>query len=339
MNFRKIISFTLLALPLALNAQAQTPTVTSELDSTYIFIGGQVGLNVTVTMPRNFDGAIVTLPDTLGNTVEVVEALKPDTLTQGDLMQIMYRYMITSFDSGMHYVAPQPTVFLPDSTVISTQDFALSVYNPFQSMEVDEASGINKITDIREAENAPFQWRELLQYWPWAVGVLLIAGLVVLGIWLKKKYGGKSSDKPVKKEPEEPCEVTALRNIERIKEERLWAHNRVKDFYSDLTGTLRKYVEQRYGISAMEQTSSQIMDELETALRDHASDIVPMRQVLELADFVKFAKVEPLQNQNDEAIKLATDFVNNTTEFYNQQKAQKENASAQAADAEPSKEA
>ena len=48
-----------------------------------------------------------------------------------------------------------------------------------------------------------------------------------------------------------------------IAEEETLQQERIKDYYTELTGIVRSYVEERYGVPAMEQTT----DELLTALR------------------------------------------------------------------------
>ncbi len=295
------------------SAFAQQPVIRAELDSMNIVVGGQVGLNVSVSVPKGHNCHILALPDTLSPEVEVVEALKPDTIDRGDLIEYMRRYIVTSFDTGLHYVGPIPMVVDADSSMLSTPDFSLSVTNPFQQMEVAE-DGVNKITDINGAEDAPFQWGELLLYWPWALGAVLIVALVFLVRFLIKKYGRKGGDVAVVDVPDEPCELTAMRNLERIRDEKLWMHNQVKEFYSDLTETLRRYVSARYGIQAMESTSSEIMEQLAKPLSANPKEAEVLSDILSQADYVKFAKMEPLPDENDRAVANAIDFVNLTTE-------------------------
>lgn len=315
MRFSKHFFLVSLAAGLGSTALAQQPVVKAELDSVSILVGGQVGLNVTVQIPNGLDCNVLPLPDTLTSHVEVVSLVKADTVPQGDIVEYSRRYLITSFDTGLQYVPPIPAVRLADSSTVSTPEFALSVVNPFQKIDVDEQSGVARIFDIHSAEDAPFQWRELLLYWPWLVGAVVLAGLVVLLLWLRKKYGGKAagglSVKPV---PSEPCEVVALRDLERIKAQQLWMHNQVKEFYSDLTDTLRRYVSSRFGVQAMESTSAQLIDALREPLREAPREAENLSRILEQADFAKFAKVEPLADENDRALADAVDFVNATTE-------------------------
>lgn len=311
-------------------ARAQQPVVKAELDSMTIYVGGQVGLNVSVTADKGQDLHVLQLPDTLSASVEVVEALKPDTIDQGSLVEYVRRYLVTSFDTGLQYVGPIPVVQMPDGSQLSTPDFALSVVNPFQEIKQGQ-DGVNLIFDIHDAEDAPFQWRELLLYWPWAVGVLALAALIALFVFLRRKYGHKAKEGGnLPAAPAEPCEITALRDLERIKAEKLWMRNQVKEYYTDLTETLRRYLSSRYGIQAKESTSAEIMDQLKPIMADMPEQADKLASILQQADLVKFAKMEPLANENDKAVADAEEFVNTTTDVAKRKEAQE--ADSQKAD-------
>lgn len=303
-------------------AEAQQPVVKAELDSATIFVGGQVGLNVSVSAAKGQEIHVLQLPDTLSAHVEVVQALKPDTVDRGDLVEYMRRYIVTSFDTGLQYVGPIPVVQIGDSVSVSTPDLALSVVNPFQDIK-ETAEGVNVIYDINAAEDAPFMWRELLLYWPWAVGVLALAAVVALVVYLRRKFARKpAGGESLPAVESEPCEVTALRDLERIKSEKLWMRNQVKAFYTDLTETLRKYLSSRYGIQAKESTSAEIMSQLKPLMSDLPDEAGKLANILEQADLVKFAKMEPLADENDKALADAEAFVNITTDSVKRKEAE-----------------
>lgn len=49
----------------------------------------------------------------------------------------------------------------------------------------------------------------------------------------------------------------AMKEIEQIKADKMVSSENQKEYYTKLTDTLRKYIEERYGFSAMEMTSSE----------------------------------------------------------------------------------
>jgi hypothetical protein len=83
-----------------------------------------------------------------------------------------------------------------------------------------------------------------------------------------------------------------------------------KEYYTKLTDALRRYIEERYGFSAMEMTSSEIIDRLMKS--PDAKSLNELRQLFSTADLVKFAKYSTLINENDANLMNALEFINET---------------------------
>ena len=83
-----------------------------------------------------------------------------------------------------------------------------------------------------------------------------------------------------------------------------------KEYYTKLTDTLRKYIEERYGFNAIEMTSSEIIDRLMSTKVQKSLD--ELRQLFTTADLVKFAKYSTLINENDANLVNAIEFINQT---------------------------
>ncbi|MCF0190145.1 MAG: hypothetical protein HUJ96_02665 [Marinilabiliaceae bacterium] len=290
----------------------------AELDSMYIFIGGQVGLDLTVEYPKTLEDAqfMPIQGDTLCAQIEIVDRMKPDTTIAGDIVRIHQRYLVQSFDSGLHYVRPIPVLHIggEDGEDVECDIPALNVINPFQQIDVDEQTGVAKITDVRDAMDAPFNIDELLAYWPILVGILIAGILLFVGIWYYRRYKARQNGNVVEKsKPSEPCHVVALRELERLKEEKLWQHSKVKEYYSRLTDILRLYITERYDVNALESTTDETLEKLRAIPDVDMADTARMQDILQMADFAKFAKHEPLPDENDMAMRKAVEFVNNTS--------------------------
>jgi len=102
----------------------------------------------------------------------------------------------------------------------------------------------------------------------------------------------------------------AMKEIEQIKADKMVNSENSKEYYTKLTETLRKYIEERYGFNAMEMTSSEIIERL-TASQDQKS-LDELRQLFTTADLVKFAKYSTLINENDANLVNAIEFINQT---------------------------
>ncbi|PLX06975.1 MAG: hypothetical protein C0596_12635 [Marinilabiliales bacterium] len=178
-----------------------------------------------------------------------------------------------------------------------------------------------KIKDIDEnMYETPFDFAEfwyyfkhyLKKYW-WVVVILL---LLVVGLFYFLIYY-KKGKKPVifKLKPDLPAHIIALDKLEKIRKEKIWSRGQIKEFHVQITDVVREYIENRYGIYAMEMTSSEILSAFENTSYLGDADQIKLHQMLELADSVKFAKYQALQNENDLSLRNAFEFVESTKEI------------------------
>jgi hypothetical protein len=284
-------------------ALAQQFTVSSQLDSASIQIGEQARLRLSVAQPTNLQVSIPILSDTITKGIEIVEMVKADTISLSDSrIQVNYDYLITSFDSGFYFI-PSYTYAAAGDT-LQTAPLGLSVTTVTVNPETDDVKAIKPIMD------APFYWSELFTW----VGYFLLAFLVVsLIIFVLLKYVFKKKVPFIDQtsQPVIPPHIVALEKLEEIKVQKIWQCGDIKVFYTQVTDVLRVYLEGRFGINAMELTSDEIMalvkkepglNEVRAALKD----------LLTLADLVKFAKMVPLENENERSLLTAFDVVDKT---------------------------
>ena len=109
----------------------------------------------------------------------------------------------------------------------------------------------------------------------------------------------------------DPPHIVALRALDKLHNEKLWQSGKEKLFYTGITDTLREYIEKRYGVNAMEMTSSEIMQSISDRQIDQ-KNYNELDELLKTADLVKFAKYVPQIHENEEAIPAAVRFVNST---------------------------
>ena len=166
-----------------------------------------------------------------------------------------------------------------------------------------------KFYDIKDVWKPPFV---LADYYPWIFGVLTALFLICVIGYLVQRYRRHRSEVPVKPaEPELPPYETAIRELDSIKDQKLWQQGLNKEYYTQVTDTLRRYISRRYGVNAMEKTSEEILAIIERET-DERTVYDTLRQVLRLSDYVKFAKLHPLPDENDESMRNAYLFVNQT---------------------------
>lgn len=103
-----------------------------------------------------------------------------------------------------------------------------------------------------------------LLYWPITIpgySVLLTLFLICVVAYVIKRMRNRQSILPFKKpEPKLPPHEQAIKELDEIKQQKLWQQGRSKEYYTLITDTLRRYIVDRFGINAMEMTSGEILD-------------------------------------------------------------------------------
>ena len=150
--------------------------------------------------------------------------------------------------------------------------------------------------------------REFL-WWIVALVVLLVAAIV--GYFLYKKYKKKPKAIIERPKPKDPPHIWAKKELQKLEQAKLWQRNDHKQYYSRLSDILRSYLEYRYDYYALESTTEEINQDIDkfSVSLDTKSNLM---QVLRLADFVKFAKLNPAPDNNTRSLENAKRFVDTT---------------------------
>lgn len=294
-------------LSFALGHQAFGQEADALIDRTEIRIGEQAVIRLSVPFEKANPPKVVfpAIGDTLSKQVEVVRKSGIDTLKTGEEVKesrFEQRVYITSFDTG--YYAIPPFVFEIDGQEVRTEAFLLEV----STVEIDTTKGIVDIRDIYEVD---LDWRTYLKaYWTYAAGGLVLLAVLVAAIILIVRW---QKNKPVQgpvvaPPPRIPPHEAALSNLERLRVEKAYAGGKVKSFYTEVTDTLRTYLEEVFRIPAHELTSRQIVDRLRYS--DLPEGQLPqLKTLMTLADMVKFAKEKPGEHVNEQSLMDAIAFV------------------------------
>lgn len=285
------------------NVFAQKTLIDVAIDSAAILIGEQTVLHMTVTADKDRPVQIVIPNDTLMQGVEVLNLSKPDSsVIENDRLLIKQDILITSFDSSLYLLPPLKVIDGMD-TVYSNQ-VALKVSTlPVNSDKPEE------FYDIKTIWKPPFVWAD---YYPLIYGILFAIFLICVIAYVIKRLRSRKSLIPFKKEePKLPPYEQAIKELNEIKQQKLWQQGRSKEYYTLITETLRRYIVERFGVNAMEMTSGEILDIL--FKESEAKPVYEnLKQILRLSDFVKFAKMNPLPDENDLSLTNAYLFVDQT---------------------------
>jgi len=297
----KIVSLFVCLWISVLSLTAQT-VIKATIDSTHILIGQQTKIHLEIAADKDQQLQLPMISDKLTEGVEVLDISKIDTVNIGNnRIQMKFNYLITSFDSAL-YLLPPFKVIAGLDTILSAE-LALKV----STIPVDTESG--QFYDIKDVRKPPFVFMDYLPTILKILGALLLIALIVYIVY--RLINKKPLVPFVKEEPYVPPHIRAILRLDAIKLEKLWQAGRMKEYHSEITETLRIYIEERFAVGAMEMTSGEILADLKKISEaDMAYD--NLKQILILADFVKFAKYKPLPDENELSMMNAYLFVNDT---------------------------
>jgi hypothetical protein len=243
-------------------------------------------------------GQAVTFPRVKSDTVTV---LKVDSTRIASQATICYTLAI--YDTGRFAIGPWPVVVGrgADAETLYTQRLGVAI----KSVLPDSAKAILPIKPYREH---PFQLRELLAYW-WVLAVIA-AG--VLGWWVWRRFFSKRAKEEAEAAaPLLPPHDEAVRGLIALKGKSYPSRGMLKEFFSEYSLIMRRYLERRYDFPALEMTTFDLARELDEG---HYPEIIQARllPVLRESDLVKFAKHHPDFRECDAYIETGFELVAQT---------------------------
>lgn len=237
-------------------------------------------------------------PDTF-NTLEITERGKIDTVRNGASVTLKQRLLITGFDSGSFQI-PR-FVFLSENKD-GTRDslFTDSLRLLVQTVPVDTNKPFKGIKGVAVVESS---WLDNL---PLIIGLLVAIGIIA---WVAVYFARNRKVAIPKPGPRvETYYERTVRLLDELDRKQLWQQNKVKEYYTELSETVRQYIEHRFQTNAMELTTEELLHKAKKH-REMAVFRKSLKPLLQAADLAKFAKANPLPEEHIEALQLAKDFV------------------------------
>ena len=206
----------------------------------------KIGAEFILTLKTSFNKSEkVTFPSaSYFGLLEVIQSYKIDTIKNNDNYELVKKYGLTQFDSGK-YTIPSLKILINGKPVFSD-----SINVEVSNVKVDTLR--QKMFDIKSIQSAKSQ----STWWIYVSVGLLVIALIILGIWLYKKYKNRPKQQEiVYKSPIE--KATSL--LQLLENKELWQQGEVKEYYSQLTDIVRTYIEEEIQIPAMESTTSELI--------------------------------------------------------------------------------
>jgi hypothetical protein len=149
-------------------------------------------------------------------------------------------------------------------------------------------------------------------YLKYIYGLLVALALAGIGYYFYKRKKNQENT-PKYQEPIilPTADEKAMEALTVLKTKQLWQQGYIKEYQSSLTEIIRTYLEDRYDFDALEMTTEEIIAQLKsTGFDQQYKD--NLKEILQVADLVKFAKATPDENIHQIFMDKAVDFVINT---------------------------
>jgi hypothetical protein len=296
----KFIRYLILLFLFASAALAQEPKLAARTDSSTYKIGSWVLLHVDAEMPPQVEVLGPAVHDSVGS----FEILRIDTLAvtkDGDVRRQSWTLRLTTFDSGKTVIPPVRFWYRTRDDTLQRSASTNPVFLSITTIPFDPKGDIK---DIKPPLNAPWTFRDFLPY----LIALVILVLAALAYYYYRKRKKKREEAILPPKPAVPPAQAALVALRILEEKRLWQQGKIKEYYSEVTEIVRRFLEDQFGILALESTSDEIMQQLKT-LPAASPLLKEFGAFFTTADLVKFAKYEPTPAEHENELRWAYEIV------------------------------
>lgn len=272
-------AFLLLSFCVSLSTKAQE--VKASIDTDSIKIGEQIIYGISVE-PNAEDDVVVFPEGQSFSPLEMVESIAIDTTRSKDGFRLLKEYFLTQFDSGS-YIIPQQKILINDQAFF-TDSLSVEV----RDVVVDTIA--QQLYPIKPAVEVPsgFPISSEVLWTILALLVLALAGYLYFRRKRKKEEAARNL----------PPYEQAILELRQLDESHLLENRELKEYYSQLSSAVRRYLDGDVFDHAMESTTAELIAHLEAEkntgkLNLNQTTIEKLKQILQRADLAKFANSKP----------------------------------------------
>ena len=257
--------------------------VTSSIDSTSIKIGEQITYKIEVETdtvnPVIFPEGQTFMP------LEMIESYQPDTTKYDAKYKLIKKYGLTQFDSGK-YVIPKQKIIIAGKT-FATDSILVEVNDIVVDTTKQKLYDVKPMIDVKKPSS---------NWWLWVLlTIALVAIIGFLVYWFVWRKRPLTEEEKIAQLPPYDRAKLALKQLDETK---YLERAEIKEYYSELTFIIRKYLDEKVYDKALESTTDQLIDRLNILQEGNQielskDDIKNIEAILKRADLVKFAKSAP----------------------------------------------
>lgn len=292
---------------------------------------GDIG-RLTIDVPLPSDSSAVEFPalknalkekkkyfSLLNDTVEVRVEHTQSIDNRDGKHWMRYNLQIQAFDSG-RYELP-PFNFVVQGKPVESNRIVLNVI-PVKAKADDQIEPFSDVVppfEINKADQSILdkEKRKNTIIWILVICAFLVAAFLIF-MYARYLKTGRFLLTPKTLSPD----AQALKALKKLNSQRLPQKGKTKEYYTRLTDILRSYLKKGFRVKTFEKTSSEILSQIEEdPLISSYYD--PLKSIFQTADFVKFAKVNPSEEENERCMEEALDFIKNSSAAINEEGGEK----------------
>jgi len=284
---------------------AQPPILRVETDKETITVGDPLRLKLEVCYSPNL---IVQLP---GSDSDLTPFDVRDYTLEGPFddvpgtLRLTATFVLTAFQTGELEIPSLPVFYTgPGVTAgeLRTDPVPIRVRSVLEGKE-------EAIEEIKPPMEIPRDWTSLL------IRLAPVVLAAAFAVFLYRKYRRKFRAKArvLKAGPGRPAHETALEQLRLLEQSGLIVRRETDLFHTRVSEIIRRYLEERFQIDALEMTSGEILEQIPKIIAS-GENVHLLEEFLTRCDLVKFAKYRPHPQDMEHTLKQAYDFVNRTRE-------------------------
>jgi len=298
----KKFTLIILALTFALSAEIKIFTNKTEL-----YTGERLRITVEIDYP---EGAVVDLSriqNTQNEDFELVESVVKSQGNDAGLIKEVFQNDYAVFaKEGEHYFGPLEYSFVKGEDVFEFKSDSIRVnvksiikeakVTVVDSLGNQKQMSLDSLGMVLPIKDIAVYKMSVREKW-YAASFIALVVLLGLTVWLmarrKKRKNGAGE---VVVEKKIPAHVIAFQMLDKLKEKNYLERGEFKEFAAELSLIFRNFLEDRFDFPGAELPTEELKAEIRSRVTD-AETLEESDKLLEVTDFVKYAKFIPLEGE------------------------------------------
>jgi hypothetical protein len=274
-------------------------------DRTELYTGERLRITVEIQYPEGASVDLSRINTTQTEDFELVESkLKNQALAGGLVKETIVNDYAVFGKEGENYFGPLEYSFVKgeDTFNFKSDSIRINIKSIIKEMKVTVVDSLGNqkqmsldslgmVLPIKDIGIYKMSVRE-----KWYIGIFLtLLTLLVFIVWLMaKRKRKKNGTEEIPVEKKIPAHIIALEMLDRLKEKKYLEKGEFKEFAAELSLIFRNFLEDRFDFPGAELPTDELKAEIRSRVTD-AETIENSDKLLEVTDFVKYAKFIPLE--------------------------------------------